>query len=155
LWIKDDKVEIRDASHLRGKGTLETAEIIKEELNEPEAKVATIGMAGENRGYFATIQQENASVSRGGIGGVMGDKGLKAIAVRGTKDINIARPAEFMAQYPRLYMPLWAYKRWQYLMKNGTSACSPGDMLGIGERIFTPKKSMKSGRKLKQNGWSA
>jgi len=27
---------------------------------------------------------------------VMGDKGLKAVAVRGTKDINIARPAEFM-----------------------------------------------------------
>ena len=31
-----------------------------------------------------------------GIGAVMGDKGVKAIAVRGTKDINIARPAEFM-----------------------------------------------------------
>ena len=26
----------------------------------------------------------------------MGDKGIKAIAVRGTKDINLARPAEFM-----------------------------------------------------------
>ena len=75
LWIKDDKVEIRDARHLQGKGTLETAELIKEELNEPDAKVAAIGLAGENRGYFATIQQENASVSRGGIGGVMGDKG--------------------------------------------------------------------------------
>ena len=96
LWINNDKVEIRDASHLQGKGTFETAELIKEELNEPEAKVATIGLAGENRGYFATIQQENASLSRGGIGGVMGDKGLKAIAVRGTKDINIARPTEFM-----------------------------------------------------------
>ncbi|MBW2206756.1 MAG: aldehyde dehydrogenase, partial [Deltaproteobacteria bacterium] len=96
LWINDDKVEIRDAGHLRGKGTLETEELIKEELKEPKAKVATIGLAGENRGYFASIQEGKASVSRGGIGGVMGDKGLKAIAVRGTKDIHIARPDEFM-----------------------------------------------------------
>jgi benzoyl-CoA reductase subunit BamB len=26
----------------------------------------------------------------------MGDKGVKAIVVRGTKDVNIARPVEFM-----------------------------------------------------------
>jgi len=96
LWINNDKVEIRDASHLRGKGTHETAEIIKDELKEPKAQVASVGPAGENRGYFATIQADKASASQGGMGGVMGDKGLKAIAVRGTKDINIARPAEFM-----------------------------------------------------------
>lgn len=96
LWIKDDKIEIRDADHLRGKKTLETEECIKEELKEPKARVATIGPAGENRGYFASVQEGKASVSRGGIGGVMGDKGLKAIAVRGTKEIHIARPAEFM-----------------------------------------------------------
>ena len=96
LWIKDDKIEIREADHLRGKMTLETEERIKEELKEPKARVATIGPAGENRGFFASVQEGKASVSRGGIGGVMGDKGLKAIAVRGTKEIHIARPAEFM-----------------------------------------------------------
>jgi aldehyde:ferredoxin oxidoreductase len=57
--------------------------------------VATIGLAGENRVYFASIEQGRSSASRGGIGAVMGDKGLKAIAVRGTKDILVARPAEF------------------------------------------------------------
>ncbi|MDY6974021.1 MAG: aldehyde ferredoxin oxidoreductase N-terminal domain-containing protein, partial [Thermodesulfobacteriota bacterium] len=96
LWINNDKVEIRDASHLQGKGALETAELIKEELKEPKAHVAAIGLAGENRVYFASIEQGRSSASRGGIGAVMGDKGLKAIAVRGTKDINVARPAEFM-----------------------------------------------------------
>ncbi len=96
LWINNGKVEIRDARHLRGKGTRETAEHIKAELRQPKAKVATIGPAGENRGYFASIQEGQASVSRGGMGAVMGDKGLKAIAVRGTKEIHIARPAEFM-----------------------------------------------------------
>ncbi|HEX5681839.1 MAG TPA: aldehyde ferredoxin oxidoreductase N-terminal domain-containing protein [Desulfobacterales bacterium] len=96
LWIHNDKVELRDASHLRGKGSVETAEILKRELKEPKAQVAAIGLAGENRVYFASIEQGRSSASRGGVGAVMGDKGLKAIVVRGTKDINIARPAEYM-----------------------------------------------------------
>jgi len=96
LWINNDKIEIRDASHLQGKGATETAELIRQELKEPKAEVATIGLAGENRVFFASIEQGRSSASRGGIGAVMGDKGLKAIAVRGTKDINIARPAEYM-----------------------------------------------------------
>jgi len=96
LWINNDKVEIRDAAHLQGKGAIETAELIKEELKEPKAQVAAIGMAGENRVYYASIEQGRSSASRGGIGAVMGDKGLKAIVVRGTKDVNIARPAEYM-----------------------------------------------------------
>jgi len=96
LWIHNDKVEIRDASHLQGKGAVETQELIRQELKEPNAQVAAIGLAGENRVFFASIEQGRSSASRQGIGAVMGDKGLKAIAVRGTKDVNIARPAEFM-----------------------------------------------------------
>jgi len=96
LWINNEKVEIRDASHLRGKGAVETQELIRQELKEPKAHVAAIGPAGENRVFFASIEQGRSSASRQGIGAVMGDKGLKAIAVRGTKDINIARPAEFI-----------------------------------------------------------
>jgi benzoyl-CoA reductase subunit BamB len=96
LWINNDQVEIRDASHLQGKGAVETQELIRQEIDEPKAHVAAIGLAGENRVYFASIEQGRSSASRGGIGAVMGAKGLKAIAVRGTKDIHIARPAEFI-----------------------------------------------------------
>jgi benzoyl-CoA reductase subunit BamB len=96
LWINNDTVEIRDASHLQGKGAIETAELIRQELDEPKAQVAAIGLAGENRVYYASIEQGRSSASRGGIGAVMGDKGLKAVAVRGTKDIHVARPAEFI-----------------------------------------------------------
>jgi benzoyl-CoA reductase subunit BamB len=96
LWIKDDQVELRDAAHLQGKGAIETAELIRQELNEPKAQVAAIGLAGENRVYYASIEQGRSSASRAGIGAVMGDKGLKAIAVRGTGDIHVARPAEFL-----------------------------------------------------------
>jgi benzoyl-CoA reductase subunit BamB len=96
LWINNDKVEIRDASHLYGKGANETAELIKQELKEPNAQVAAIGLAGENKVYMASIEQGRSSASRLGLGAVMGDKGIKAIAVRGTKDINLARPEEFI-----------------------------------------------------------
>ena len=137
LWINNDKVEIRDASHLHGKGALETAELIQQELKEPKAQVAAIGLAGENRVFFASIEQGRSSASRLGIGAVMGDKGLKAIAVRGTKDINIARPAEFIElcndvlkyiQYraenpikgvPAIFGRLGS-RRWQYMMRRGT-----------------------------------
>ena len=96
LWIDNDKVEIRDAAHLQGKGALETGELIRQELDEPKAQVAAIGLAGENKVFYASIEQDRSSASRGGIGAVMGDKGVKAIAVRGTGDINVARPAEFI-----------------------------------------------------------
>ncbi|MEW6671702.1 MAG: aldehyde ferredoxin oxidoreductase N-terminal domain-containing protein [Thermodesulfobacteriota bacterium] len=96
IWINNDKVEIRDAAHLKGKGSVETAEQIRKELKEPKAQIASIGLAGENRVFFASIEQGRSSASRQGIGAVMGDKGVKAIAVRGTKDVNVARPEEYL-----------------------------------------------------------
>jgi len=96
LWINNDKVEIRDASHLQGRGAVETQDLIRKELNEPKAQVAAIGLAGESRVFYASIEQGRSSASRGGLGAVMGDKGVKAIAVRGTQDVNVARPMEFL-----------------------------------------------------------
>jgi aldehyde:ferredoxin oxidoreductase len=96
LWIHNEKVELRDASHLCGKGALETQDLIREELKQPNAQVAAIGLAGENRVFTASIEQSRSSASRLGGGAVMGDKKIKAIAVRGTKDVYLARGAEFM-----------------------------------------------------------
>jgi aldehyde:ferredoxin oxidoreductase len=93
LWINNDKVEIRDATHLRGKGCHATAAAIQQELKDDRIQVASIGPAGENRVYMASIDHSSGSAARM-VGPVMGDKRLKAIAVRGTGDINIARPAE-------------------------------------------------------------
>ncbi|MFZ3101740.1 MAG: aldehyde ferredoxin oxidoreductase N-terminal domain-containing protein, partial [Desulfitobacteriaceae bacterium] len=106
LWISNDKVEIRDASHLQGKGALETAEILKAELKDSKVQVAAIGLAGENRVYMASIEHANSSASRG-VGAVMGDKKLKAIVVRGTKDINVARPAELWEICNRQYQDIY------------------------------------------------
>jgi benzoyl-CoA reductase subunit BamB len=98
IWINNDKVEIRDASHLKGKGSNETAELLREELKEPKAQTVSIGLAGENRVYYASIEQGRSSASRQGIGAVMGDKNVKAIVVRGTGDVGVAQPMEYLEQ---------------------------------------------------------
>ncbi|TWJ17503.1 aldehyde ferredoxin oxidoreductase N-terminal domain-containing protein [Geobacter argillaceus] len=102
LWIHNNKVEIRDAGHLQGKNALETAALIRQELKDPMIQVAAIGLAGENRVFQASIEHANSSASRG-VGVVMGDKRLKAIAVRGSRDIPVARPAELFERCNRQY----------------------------------------------------
>ncbi len=101
IAIRNDKVEIRDARHLRGKGMYDTARLIKEELKDNRTWVATIGPAGEHRSYLASIDCGNSSAART-VGPVMGDKNVKAIAVRGTKDVNLAHPAELWEMCSRL-----------------------------------------------------
>jgi len=97
LWIHNDEVEIRDASHLWGKDTYETQEIIRSEI-DPDVKVACIGQAGENRVHFATVQSElGHGAGRTGTGGVMGSKNLKAIVIRGTKGVNLADPERYLS----------------------------------------------------------
>ncbi|MBI4187718.1 MAG: aldehyde dehydrogenase [Chloroflexi bacterium] len=97
LWINDDHVEIRDANHLWGKDVFETRWLIEEELKVDDIEIIGIGLAGENRVYAASIEGNySVSASRAGPGAVMGDKKLKAIAVHGTKDINIADGARLV-----------------------------------------------------------
>lgn len=97
IWITDETVEIRDASHIWGKDTFETQKMIQQELGDPEIKVVCIGPAGENLVRFACLITEVAgAAARGGLGAVMGSKNIKAVAVRGRKPVGIARPAEML-----------------------------------------------------------
>ncbi len=90
LWIDHEQVKIIPNERLRGKGSLETEGIVKEELKDEHAKVATIGVAGENRVRFACVNSDwGRNAGRTGIGAVMGSKNLKAIAVRGSKDLPV------------------------------------------------------------------
>ncbi len=97
LSIRDDRVEIRDASILWGQDTYETPSMIRKELRDPAAKVVSIGPAGERLVVYASISSGTGNAAaRTGLGAVMGSKNLKAIAVRGTRGIKIARPGEFL-----------------------------------------------------------
>ena len=96
LYIHNDSVEFKDATHLRGKNTWETRQIIKEEVGD-SAQIMCIGPGGENLVSFGCILTGRGSAAgRGGFGAIMGSKNLKAIAVRGTRGIKIAKLEEFM-----------------------------------------------------------
>ena len=156
LWINNDKVEIRDASHLHGKGAIETAELIRKELKEPKAQVAAIGLAGENRVYMASIEQGRSSASRLGIGAVMGDKGIKAIAVRGTKDINIARPAEFIKLCNEVlkYIPVRDSNPVPGVMPILAGLGSPKEMTVHDEKWHTENFSWGNARTRRKDFWT-
>jgi aldehyde:ferredoxin oxidoreductase len=94
LWIKDDQVEIRDASPYWGKVTGDVEDGIREELDDKFIRVAQCGPAGENLvRYACVINDLHEAAGRTGLGAVMGSKKLKAVAVRGKTPVEIADPA--------------------------------------------------------------
>ena len=96
LWITDRKAEILDATRLWGLDTYQTQQMIWK-LHGNKTRVMVIGKAGENRSRIACILTDSGDASgQGGFGGVMGSKNLKAIAVRGSGDVIVARPKELM-----------------------------------------------------------
>jgi len=98
LYINDDVAELRDGSGLWGHSVWETEETLKKLHQDPQLRVSSIGLAGENKVLFAAVVNDlHRAAGRSGVGAVMGSKNLKAIAVRGTKGVgNIADAKEFM-----------------------------------------------------------
>lgn len=121
VWICEDTVEIRSARHIIGEDTYRTDEIIRSETDE-KAVVACIGPAGENLVKLASIVScgKNARVAgRAGLGAVMGSKNLKAVAVRGTKKLEIADPERLEKSVKEVLPQI--VKRSEGLGKYGTS----------------------------------
>lgn len=91
IEIREDSVEIRDASSLWGRGCMETDRSIS-----GDGASASIGPAGERLVRFANIMVGGSNaVGRGGMGSVMGSKKLKAVVVNGSRKVTIADPAAF------------------------------------------------------------
>ncbi|MBS3790122.1 MAG: aldehyde ferredoxin oxidoreductase family protein [Candidatus Thermoplasmatota archaeon] len=88
IVIEDDKVSIEEADHLWGLDTRDTDERIKEEYED--FATAVIGPAGENLSKISEIECEDRQAGKGGGGAVMGSKNLKAISVKGSKDLPIS-----------------------------------------------------------------
>jgi aldehyde:ferredoxin oxidoreductase len=91
LFLHEGIAEIRDASFLWGKGSVETRDILKGELGSTTG-VAASGPAGDNMVTFASLLADNDASGSSGFGAVMGSKKLKAIAVRGDKEPIVANP---------------------------------------------------------------
>ena len=93
IFIDDDTVSIKDAGFVWGKTTWETEDLIRGRHSDEKLRVAAIGPAGEKLVRIANITNDrNRQVGRTGMGAVMGSKNLKAIAIRGTKSVEVADP---------------------------------------------------------------
>ncbi|MGQ9722564.1 MAG: aldehyde ferredoxin oxidoreductase family protein [Candidatus Jordarchaeum sp.] len=100
LYLSEAGGELKDASHLWGKNTFETEDIIKKDLGEKTARVSTIGPAGEKLIRYASIECDHGSFAgRMGLGAVAGSKNFKAIAAVGQKKIPAANPEELKKTY--------------------------------------------------------
>lgn len=96
LYINDDEVELRDAENLWGKTVFETTDMLLDVAGD-DARVACIGPGGEKLVLFATVMNDkHRAAGRSGLGAVMGSKNLKAVVVKGSKSVEVAKPKEFL-----------------------------------------------------------
>ncbi len=95
LFIEDDTVEIRDASHLWGKSHWDTINTIMADSGNKSLSVCGIGPGGENMVAAACVMNDyTRAAAKAGVGSIMGSKKLKAIAVYGTRGIRVYDPEE-------------------------------------------------------------
>ena len=93
IQIQDEKVEIKDAAHLWGKSTYESANLLKKESGDEKSCVAVIGPAGERLSNLAMVENDfSHEFGRGGAGAVFGSKNLKGIVVQGARAVKVAHP---------------------------------------------------------------
>jgi len=92
VYIQDDKVEFFPANEIWGKGSYDAQAWLETKYGKT-AGILSIGQGGENQVLYAIIRSmEGRAGGRPGIGAVMGSKNLKAIVVKGTKEIPLADP---------------------------------------------------------------
>lgn len=103
IWINGDEVKLLSAENLWGQTSHAATDSLLS-LTDPKAKVACIGPAGERLVKFAVITNDkNRCAGRSGVGAVMGSKNLKAIVVRGNREIELHDPEGFNAICKNLY----------------------------------------------------
>lgn len=97
LLIQDDTVKILPAEDYWGTTVWHTEETLKNVHQDPQIKVASIGVAGEvGVKYACVVNDLHRAAGRSGVGAVMGSKHLKAVAVRGTRGVPVRDAARFM-----------------------------------------------------------
>jgi len=95
LFIDNGRISFEDASILKGLDTIRCQQEIRKRLGHENLEIACIGPAGENLVKFASIISGTRASGRGGMGAVMGSKGLKAVAVRGTGGVEVGNQDKF------------------------------------------------------------
>lgn len=126
LWIHQGDAQIRDASHLWGKTDIyETQVQIRQELEEPRARIVCIGLAAENGVVFSGIFSDHGrAAARTGLGLLMASKNLKALAVRGSQKIPLALPERFSEERIQVNKELANHNMTAVFRATGTSGAA-------------------------------
>ena len=120
LFIDEDEVSILPVPELAGKTCLESEGIIKQRLGTHELKVAVIGPGGENLVKFAAINADwSRNAGRTGMGAVMGAKNLKAIVLRGAKDLPVHDLKSLVAEADKAYSYMRNHKYFKMWQREG------------------------------------
>ncbi|HEX9014917.1 MAG TPA: aldehyde ferredoxin oxidoreductase C-terminal domain-containing protein [Chloroflexota bacterium] len=123
--IENDRIDVRDAAFIWGKGAIESERALKDLLGE-EFQVATIGQAGENRVVFACVSHDfGRQAGRTGIGAVLGSKNVKAVAIRGTRGIPLADVGKVYETGKRMYQASFEAPNLAEWQRYGTSQVVP------------------------------
>jgi len=112
LFMQDGKAELRDASHLWGKETDVTTDMIREEHKDPSIETAVIGPAGENQVLYGSIIVDYyRAAGRAGLGTVMGSKNVKGLAASGSLGLEAHDLEKYLeaneVEMEKLRDPLW------------------------------------------------
>jgi aldehyde:ferredoxin oxidoreductase len=127
LSIQDDTVQIRDADELWGLNVWDTTASIQRKMKDPDVQVLAIGQAGEHMALVAAIMSSlTRAATRCGSGAVMGSKNLKAIAVRGSKGINVADSQAVLDNFQKLYQAITTDYKFGFYPQYGTSILTEG-----------------------------
>ena len=132
LMITESGVEFINCPHLAGKTILESTKIIRKEKRDYSIHVAAIGLAGENKVLFSSIVSSGNRVNgRTGLGAVMGSKNVKALAVRGSKPVEIADTLTFMDEIKKINTVILNHNEYKKRYAMGTTMLIK-DLNGIG-----------------------
>lgn len=120
LAIEAGRLQLREATHLWGKDTLETMDLLRQ-VHGPASQSLLIGPAGENLVRFAAIRHGfKNTAARTGLGCLMGSKRLKAVVVRGHLPLTLAHPQELAAYTSELRRRLKGTRTSEVLHRYGT-----------------------------------
>ena len=132
LYVTEEGVEFVDCPELEGQLVIETTRKIRQDLKDFSIQVAAIGPAGENLVHFASVVSSGNRVSgRTGMGAVMGSKNLKAIALRGSKNVEVYDTLGFLEEVRRIEKKILDHKEYQKRYSYGTTMLMK-DLNGIG-----------------------
>ncbi len=120
LFIEEDRAQIIPMPELAGKTCLESEGLIKNRLGTHEVHVATIGVAGENLVKFACVNTDwSRNAGRTGFGAIMGSKNLKAVVVRGGRDLPVHDLPGLMKESKKAYSYMSGHKFFRMWQQEG------------------------------------